>query len=85
MDSLSINKQNFALVALQLKFGFRIRLSSVVCSEYDLEVVFWLYFAKLLGACTGLVQFNAAHTCLHCLHFTNKGSACMHMFAGKKK
>jgi len=30
--------------------------------------------AKLLAACTGLVQFLAARTCLH---FTNKGSACI--------
>jgi len=54
--------------------------TSVVCSEYDLEIVFWIHFAKLFGACTGLVQFNAAHTCLF---FTNKEPACtMYMFAG---
>jgi len=49
---------------------------SVVCFEFDLGIVFWLHFAKLLGTCTGLVQFNAARTCLHCLLFTNKGLAC---------
>jgi len=49
--------------------------TSVVCLEYDLKIVFWQRFAKLLGACTGLVQFNAARTCLHCLLFTNKGPA----------
>jgi len=50
--------------------------TSVVCSDYDLEIAFWQHFAKLLGTCTGLVQFNAACTCLHCLLFTNKGPAC---------
>jgi len=50
--------------------------TSVVYSEYDLEIVFWLHFAKLLGACTGLLLFNAARTFLHCLLFTNKGHAC---------
>jgi len=46
---------------------------SVVGSEYDLEIVFWLHFAKLLGACIRLVKFNDAHTRLHCPIFTNKG------------
>jgi len=48
-------------------------ITSIVCSEYDLEIVFWLHFVKLLGACTGLVKFNTGRTSLHYLLFTNKG------------
>jgi len=49
--------------------------TSVACSEYDLEIVFWLHFVKLLRACTELLQFNAARTCLlqHCLLLPIKG------------
>jgi len=50
--------------------------ANVIYSEYDLEMVFWLHFAKLFGVCRELVQFNAARTCLHCLLFIKKEPGC---------
>jgi len=53
---------------------------------YDFEIVFWLQFAKLLGACTsvtGLLQLPACLTLPVACFLPTKGlQPCMFMFAG---